>query len=43
MDYITIAVISAIFGACVGVAFMAVMFAGSKMDDIMLGDKQYED
>jgi hypothetical protein len=22
---------------------MAVMFAGSKMDDIMLGDKQYED
>jgi hypothetical protein len=22
---------------------MAVMFAGSKMDDIMLGDKQYEE
>jgi hypothetical protein len=43
MDYVTVAIISAIFGACVGVAFMAVMFAGSRYDDLTLGDDQYNE
>jgi hypothetical protein len=43
MDYVTVSVISLIVGACIGVALMAAMFAGSQMDDLTLGDRQYDE